>query len=567
MNRVKFSLCVIALLALSSCRGGISRTLLPEDARKIAALEAQIDAIPEIEQSSLYPTGSYEHFVSHRYYLDTMVVYRDKALLAQADASSPIYICLSQQRGRLYVKGQVAMDWPVSTGTEEKPTSRGHFVILEKKKEHFSGRFGSIRAADGSVLVADADSRKHIVPPGGKWEGAPMPNWMRLTDSGIGMHTGTVVPGMRLSHGCIRMPHEISSIVFDIVKLGSPVYVMEGVESHFPCRQALSSGDALRASARARKVLEEQLATLRIEADERAVVYAETIERERSTREELERAAEEARERAEEEAEARAKAERRAAREAARAERARRKAEERAAEEAREQAEEEAEARAKAERRAAREAARAERARRKAEERAAEEARERAEEEAEARAKAERRAAREAARAERARRKAEERAAEEAREQAEEEAEARAKAERRAAREAARAERARRKAEERAAEEARERAEEEAEARREAEERAREQAEEEAEARAKAERSAAREAARAARARLKAEWRAAEEARERAEAEAKARYRAERARIRAQREAAEEARQQAERELRGADGGSWRSGWLRYLGF
>ncbi len=487
MNRVKFSLCVIALLALSSCRGGISRALLPEDARKIAALEAQIDAIPEIEQSSLYPTGTYEHFVSHRYYLDTMVVYRDKALLAQADASSPIYICLSQQRGRLYVKGQVAMDWPVSTGTEEKPTSRGHFVILEKKKEHFSGRFGSIRAADGSVLVADADSRKHTVPPGGKWEGAPMPNWMRLTDSGIGMHTGTVVPGMRLSHGCIRMPHEISSIVFDIVKLGSPVYVMEGVESHFPCRQALSSGDALRASARARKVLEEQLATLRIEADERAVVYAETIERERSTREEQERAAEEARERAEEEAEARAKAERRAAREAARAERARRKAEERAAEEARERAEEEAEARREAEERA--------------------------------------------------------------REQAEEEAEARAKAERRAAREAARAERARRKAEERAAEEARE------------------QAEEEAEARAKAERRAAREAARAARARLKAEWRAAEEARERAEAEAKARYRAERARIRAQREAAEEARQQAERELRGADEGSWRSGWLRYLGF
>ena len=557
MKYVSISLGVAALLSLSSCRYFHSPSLLPEDEERVAALKMTLDwVLHDMDWRPEYEVGSYEYFVSHKHYLDTLVAFRDDELLKRATADSPVYICLSQQRARLYVDGKVALDWPVSTGTEKKPTSVGRFSILEKKKEHFSGRFGCILDAEGNVLVEDADSRKHVVPPGGKWKGAEMPNWMRLTDSGIGMHTGLVVPGKRLSHGCIRMPHSISSQLFEILELKSKVYIQDAVESCFPCRDALDSGTEYRDRIRTRDAAQKELAELMQAAEARAI------------------AAEEARERAEEEAEAKAKAERIAAREAARAERARRKAEEKAAEEARERAEEEAEAKAKAERIAAREAARAERARRKAEEKAAEEARERAEEEAEAKAKAERIAAREAARAERARRRAEEKAAEEARERAEEEAEAKAKAERIAAREAARAERARRKAEEKAAEEARERAEEEAEAKAKAERRAardaaraerarrkaeqkaaeeaRERAEEEAEAKAKAERRAAREAARAERARRKAEEKAAEEARERAEEEYEARVREQRARLRA-----------AER---AAGGGSWWRRTLRRVG-
>ncbi|MDO5470991.1 MAG: L,D-transpeptidase, partial [Akkermansia sp.] len=434
----------MTLVAVSSCTSCYSPSLLPEDKAAVEALRAKIDALPESgeRESDQYEEKSYEYFVSHLYYLETAVAYRDEALLARADASCPVYICLSQQRGRLYVDGKVALDWPVSTGKDETPTSRGRFVILEKKQDHASGRFGEILDASGKVIEPDADSRKHSVPPGGRWKGADMPNWMRLTEFGIGMHTGAIIPGKKLSHGCIRMQHEISSLLFDILALNSRVYVAEEVEDCFPCKEALKEGEWIRRGRKERRELSEQLAELKKVAEERAVKACEEAAARRAELEEKERAAEEARERAEEEAEARAKDERRAAREAARAERARRKAEERAAEEARERAEEEAEAKARAE----------------------EEARERAEEEAEARAKAERRAAREAARAERARRKAEERAAEEARERAEEEAEAKARAE----------------------------------------EEARERAEEEAEARAKAERRAAREAARAERARRKA---------------------------------------------------------------
>ncbi len=505
MDKVYFGVCLLAVMALPSCGRFFSPRLMPEDERKIAALEARIEAIPSGPDYGDYPENSYEFFVSHRYYLDTMVVYKDSELLEKADASCPIYICLGQQRGRLYVDGRVALDWPVSTGTESTPTSRGSFVVLEKKREHCSGRFGVIYAADGTVLEEDADSRKHTVPPGGRWEGAAMPNWMRLTDSGIGMHTGMVVPGQRLSHGCIRMPHQVASSIFDIVSLGSPVYVAEAVEAVFPCREALGVGDAIRHGVKARTLLTEQLDALRLEAEERAVVYADEIRREevaareaeeaeRARRRAEEKASEEAAERAEAEERARVRAEREAAREAERAERARRRAEEKAAEEAAERAEAEERARV-----------RAERARRREEERLAEEAAERAEAEERARRRAEEKAAEEAAeraeaeerarvRAERALRRAEEKAAEEAAERAEAEERARVRAERQAAREAERAERARRRAEEKAAEEAAERAE--------AEERAR----------ARAARRAAREAARAERARRRAEERAEEEA-------------------------------------------------------
>ena len=416
MKYAQISLGMLTLLAVSSCRMMDAPPLLPEDEERVAQLETVLQWYASDQAFSPdYEVGSYEYFVSHRYYLDTMVVYRDRELLKQATADSPVYICLSQQRGRLYVDGQVALDWPVSTGTKEKPTSRGHFCILEKKQSHHSGRFGSILDASGNVLVADADSRRHSVPPGGRWKGAEMPNWMRLTDSGIGMHTGMVVPGKRLSHGCIRMPHEVSSRLFEILELKSRVYVQDGVEECFPCRTALQKGDELRERHKVREETQAELEAFREAAQERA-------EKAYAADEARRKADEEARERAEAEAEAVAEAQRLAAEVA-----------ERAAEEARERAEEEAEAKAKAERLAAREAARAERALRKAEERAAEEARERAEEEAEAKAKAERLAAREAARAaraERARRKAEERAAEEARERAEEEAKAKARAQR-----------------------------------------------------------------------------------------------------------------------------------------
>ena len=71
-----------------------------------------------------FPAGTYEHFVAQPDYPTTMADYCDEKLLGMLNANnSKIIICLSQQRARVYVNGKVAMDWPVSTGTDGHKTS------------------------------------------------------------------------------------------------------------------------------------------------------------------------------------------------------------------------------------------------------------------------------------------------------------------------------------------------------------------------------------------------------------------------------------------------------------
>lgn len=177
----------------------------------------------------------YERFVfRNANYPTSMQVYLDEALLERADAKCPIYICLSQQRGRLYVDNQVAADWPVSTGADTHPTPTGPYRVRFKEKEHASNRYGKMYNAEGKCINRNADAFTEQVPEGGRFEGSPMPNWMRLTADGVGMHTGKVVAGKRLSHGCIRLPHMISTMLFDIVEYGSRVVIAEDIEPHYP---------------------------------------------------------------------------------------------------------------------------------------------------------------------------------------------------------------------------------------------------------------------------------------------------------------------------------------------
>jgi lipoprotein-anchoring transpeptidase ErfK/SrfK len=54
-----------------------------------------------------------------------------------------------------------------------------------------------------------------------------MPYWMRLTSYGIGMHAGVIPkPGETASHGCIRLPKELAPVLYDAVKVGTPVTIV-----------------------------------------------------------------------------------------------------------------------------------------------------------------------------------------------------------------------------------------------------------------------------------------------------------------------------------------------------
>ncbi len=217
-------------------------TLLPEEEAQLSILEERMDALDaaEPDEPEGYERNTYEHFVSHHGYPRNMIIFHDDALMNTATIENAhVVISLYHQRGRLYVKDKVAADWPVSTGVEGRATTPGQYTVLEKKKDHASRRFGAIKDAGGNTLVGDADSRKHKVPAGATWVGSPMPNWMRLTDYGMGMHTGVVKAGTCLSHGCIRMPDFIASRLFDIVEVGFPVTVSTELETEYPAHDAM----------------------------------------------------------------------------------------------------------------------------------------------------------------------------------------------------------------------------------------------------------------------------------------------------------------------------------------
>jgi lipoprotein-anchoring transpeptidase ErfK/SrfK len=179
---------------------------------------------PNPDQVNPHLPGSYDHF-KFGSYPGTTRTWKNTALLATANSSNTaVQINLSTQRGFLMVSDQVAMDYRVSTGRSSHKTPSGSFSITEKIRDKRSNLYGKILNSSGGVVKSSADARTDEVPSGGKFLGASMPYWMRLTNSGVGMHKGNV--GSRYaSHGCIRSHYSAIPIVFAKTKIGTPVTV------------------------------------------------------------------------------------------------------------------------------------------------------------------------------------------------------------------------------------------------------------------------------------------------------------------------------------------------------
>ncbi|MGJ8671703.1 L,D-transpeptidase [Rubritalea sp.] len=173
-----------------------------------------------------YSPGTYAHFTASSNYPKTYSIYKNQAVLAATSPSnSKVIIDMQLQRGMLLNDGVVAMDYPVSTGKRAFPTPSGDYSILEKKRSNKrSNLYGKIYDAEGNVTNSNADSTTDSIPEGGKFVGASMPYWMRITWTGIGMHQGSV-PRYPASHGCIRTYYKAVSTVFSKVGVGTPVVV------------------------------------------------------------------------------------------------------------------------------------------------------------------------------------------------------------------------------------------------------------------------------------------------------------------------------------------------------
>jgi hypothetical protein len=144
------------------------------------------------------------------------------------DSTGPVSISISlkEQKARIFRAGQPVGWTYVATGRNSFPTPRGSFSVQEKQAEKHSNKYGVIVNSDGNVVNGNATAGKHAVPAGGRFLGAPMPHWMRLTSYGVGMHAGPIPnPGSPASHGCIRLPPEMAETLFSVVEVGTPVTI------------------------------------------------------------------------------------------------------------------------------------------------------------------------------------------------------------------------------------------------------------------------------------------------------------------------------------------------------
>jgi hypothetical protein len=105
-------------------------------------------------------------------------------------------VSIGQQHVTLYANGTRVTQARVSTGTPGHPTPMGVFSVIEKDRYHRSNLYDS----------------------------APMFYMHRLTWSGVAMHEG-ILPGYAASHGCIRMPTDFVSRLWQISKLGVRVVI------------------------------------------------------------------------------------------------------------------------------------------------------------------------------------------------------------------------------------------------------------------------------------------------------------------------------------------------------
>jgi lipoprotein-anchoring transpeptidase ErfK/SrfK len=182
---------------------------------------------PDGARINPHPPGTYAHFTAEPNYPKTLHFWKNEEVLARTGPeNSRIIINLARQRGYLMNGDEVAIDYPICSGRKSHPTPTGTFPITEKIIDKASNKYGRIYDAEGKMIHSDADITKDEVPEGGRFQGAPMLYWMRLTNDGVGHHIGPL-PRSRnpVSHACIRGPSAVMPTVFSKVKVGTPIII------------------------------------------------------------------------------------------------------------------------------------------------------------------------------------------------------------------------------------------------------------------------------------------------------------------------------------------------------
>ena len=175
---------------------------------------------PRFGRGPRYPAGNLEREEAQHTFADGSSYWNGDHL----SGSPSIKIDLRSQRAYFYKGSQLAGVSPVSTGRPGYPTPAGSFRITEKSPNHRSNLYGDYVDARGGGVKANVDIRRDEAPPGAKFRGASMPNFLRFNDA-IGMHAG-YLPGYPASSGCVRLPEDMARHFFENAPPGSPVIVV-----------------------------------------------------------------------------------------------------------------------------------------------------------------------------------------------------------------------------------------------------------------------------------------------------------------------------------------------------
>ena len=135
-----------------------------------------------------------------------------------------IVVNLATQRACLLAGNEVYIDTPISSGKASAPTRAGTFAILEKIPEHRSTMYGQFVDKRGQIVRAGVSMKLDAAPAGTRYADTAMRFFCRFTDAGSGIHGG-ILPGYPAAHGSIRVPEDVAKLIFEKVKVGTPVEI------------------------------------------------------------------------------------------------------------------------------------------------------------------------------------------------------------------------------------------------------------------------------------------------------------------------------------------------------
>ena len=134
-----------------------------------------------------------------------------------------IIVSIADQRLYAYHDQQLVAWSNVSSGKPGHETPTGSFTVLEKDPNHRSTLYGAFCDSKNRIVRAGVSLHIDSAPSGTHFIGAPMLWFCRFHDA-VGMHVG-ILPGYAASHGCVRLPANIAPLIYQKVKVGTPVEV------------------------------------------------------------------------------------------------------------------------------------------------------------------------------------------------------------------------------------------------------------------------------------------------------------------------------------------------------